>query len=60
VKYSKSPVAYAARKKIGSQAKAPTPLDRKPFSVTVGQALLPANSESMPIFSQLLMGVSAS
>jgi hypothetical protein len=39
---------------MGSQAKAPAPLDRKPFSVTVGQALPPANSDHMPIFSRLL------
>jgi hypothetical protein len=43
-----------SREKIGSQAKAPAPLIRKPLSVSVGQALSPANSDLIPISSQLL------
>jgi hypothetical protein len=37
---------------MGSQAKAPVPLDRKPLGVTVGQTLSSANAEFMPIFSR--------
>jgi len=43
-----------ACEKIGSQAKAPAPPDRKSLRVNVGQALPPANSALIPIFSRLL------
>jgi hypothetical protein len=43
-----------ASEKIGSQAKAPAPPDRKSLCVNVGQALSPANCALMPIFSRLL------
>jgi hypothetical protein len=48
------PATVRAREKKGSPAKAPAPPDRKSLYVTVGQALLPANSERMPIFSRVL------
>ena len=40
--------------KIGSQAKAPAPLNRKSLCVNVGQTLPSANPARVPIFSQLL------
>ncbi len=68
VKKSKAPVAYArgsermsyraatvrSCEKIGSQAKAPAPLNRKSWCVNVGQTLPSANPARLPIFSQLL------
>ncbi len=40
--------------KIGSQAKAPAPLNRKSLCVNVGQTLPSANPAPVPFFSQLL------
>jgi hypothetical protein len=50
----RSPTLAVRNEKIGSQAKAPAPLDRMSLCVNVGQALSPADSALMPIFSQAL------
>ncbi len=47
-------VSVRSCEKIGSQAKAPAPLNRKSLCVNVGQTLPSANPARLPIFSQLL------